>query len=188
MVKINKGEIDFFQAQKKAAGFGGKLVKRWLTKVSFILVIIYLLVAGFVFSFLVYGRGEYNRVSRQITAQKQQLTKLTKIESLQLVLKQELSVLSQFLAKKRPNHSQLLSYFEKVSPIGITIKQIEIGEKGETKLDGMAENALVLGEFLDNLKSATVKSPFLNVALSSASRQSTGVYQFSVSALINEKL
>lgn len=177
-----KRGIDFLKAYKEPSLKEVKLL-RFLKVGIFLFLICYCLLVGAAFSYWVYLRGENTRLGEQISLKKQRIGELRKIESLQIILKQRLSLLNKLFSKSKPNYSQLLTYLQQVSPEGIIFKEIRINEDGEVNISAKAPSALVLSRFLENLSSPSPSetSYFSEMTLLAGSRQKDGSYNFSFS-------
>jgi len=145
---------------------------------SIVLLIFYSLMVTALFSFSIYLGQESTKTTKEIETKQRQLEGLKKVESLQLVLKQRLSSLTELMSKRGASYQEWLSQLDQKSEPGITIKQITILDSGVMKISGSASQATVLTRFLDKL--AEENPIFSTVVLTSISRQKDGSYLFNI--------
>jgi hypothetical protein len=145
---------------------------------SIVLLIFYCLAVAALFSFSIYLGQISEKTSQQIEIKKRQLEGLKKVESLQLVLKQRLSSLTELISGEKVSYQEWLDQLDKILEPGITIKEISITDSGVMTISGDASQATVLARFLDKL--AGENPIFSTVVLSSISRQKDGSYLFNV--------
>ncbi len=171
---MNNG-IDFLKAQKSAEIY--KVRAFWLLKIgSVVLLIAYCVLASATFSYWIYLGTESKNIAKQIEAKKQKIEQLRKVELLQVMFKERLTLLHELLSKKRANYPQIITYIKDSSPAGFTIRTLEISEEGEIKITGFAPDVQIASKFLDNLISSNSDVSFEKAILSSASRSIDGVY------------
>lgn len=176
--------IDFLQAYKKSVSKEAPYLK-FLNLGSLVVLVAYCLLVGAIFSYWIYLRQESQNISSQIAIKKQKVKEFEKIELLQIVLKERLSLLNNLFLEKRSDYFQLLTYFQGVSPEGVGIEKITLSENGEGTLEGKADNAQALSAFLENLTPVTNTTPLSEVVLSSSTREKDGSYKFSLSIKTN---
>jgi len=179
--------IDFLRAKRKLS-FEQTRLSHSLKIFSLVLLVLYCLVIGAAFSYRFYLGQESQRISQAINIKKQKIEQLQKIESLQFLLKTRVSQLSELFAQPRIDYVQILSYLEEISPASVVLTDISLSEKGKVSLTGMADNAVVLGDFLEKLTAKEVTAnPFTEIVLSSTGRETDGTYNFSLSLETNDQ-
>lgn len=144
---------------------------------SLLFLIFYCLSALATFSFSVYLRQASEKNAREIEGKKSKISELRKIESQQLTLKQRLAALTELTSKKGVSEDECLSQLEETLESGVTIKEIDLGESGTLKVNGKAQQAVVLARFFEKL---TQKTIFSKIVISSLSRQKDGTYLFNL--------
>lgn len=149
-----------------------------LTVGSIVLLIFYCLFVAALFSFSIYLGQANEKIAQEIETKKHQITELKKVESLQLILKQRLSSLTELITKKEVSYPQLLNQLDETLEAGITIKEISLTDAGVMTISGTASQATVLARFLDKLTGK--KIIFSTVVLTSISRQKDGSYLFNI--------
>lgn len=176
-------EIDFLKSRKQA-GLKQLRQRRFLKIGSLIFLISYCLVAGGIFAFWLYLDQANQGVEKEITLKKEQIVELKSIESLQILLKQRLSLLTSLFSQKTPAYSQVFLSFEQMTTAFDGLSLTEFGlleDKKKMVVAGTAINAIVLGNFLEELKRSTeMEKHFAKISLNSMSRQAGGSYNFSL--------
>jgi len=170
-------KIDFLEAYKKPRQRGdfSALLKRTMVLVVILYCFSLIGIIGF-WSFL---EKENKQIKNQIEVKKSQLTQLKKKESLQFLLKYQLSALSKLWSSTRTDFSQILSFFLKFSPEGLELRGIKISNKGEIQIEGVASHSLAFANFLEKIIYGEGMQLFSRVILNSLSRQADGSYNFS---------
>lgn len=170
-------EIDFLRGERPR--LAKKLRFFRLLKVgSLVVLLAYCLIVGIIFSYWFYLNRQTAHTNQEISSKKQNISRLKDIESLQIVLKQRLSILERFFSsQKGPNFGSLLKYFDEISD-EVALKELTLSKKGEVNLSGESPNAVVLGKFLDRLRDEKSQDLFSKITLSSLERQDDGNYLF----------
>lgn len=144
------------------------------------LVIFYCLIVVSIFSFGLVIQRESKIIADKIELEKTRLSELEQTEMLQFLLKQRLSSLATIVETERREPKYWFSYLESLVPGGLALEEIQWNSEGKMDLSGTASDALVLSNFLDNLKQATDNQKIASSTLVSATRQIEGVYSFSL--------
>jgi hypothetical protein len=148
---------------------------------SIVFLIFYCLVVGATFSFWLTLNRSNEQVKEEISLKKQRISGLKKTELLQTLLKQRLALLTKVVFEKKPSYSQILFYFEEISPDGLTLDSFKLTDKGEVNISGTASNVIALSNFLKDLVSQqSGEVYFPEITLSSLSRSEDGDYKFSL--------
>ena len=173
-------QIDFLKADNQASL--QKLKQKKILKLgSLIFLIFYCLLAAAIFSFSLYLSQANRGLNKAIALKKKQIVQLQKTESLQLLLKQRLVSLAPIFSQKRPDYHRDLLFFKEISPQGLNLTDFKFSEKQKMSVKGEATNALILNDFLRQLKVSTVATQeFAKVNLGSLSRKTDGSYEFSL--------
>lgn len=169
--------IDFLQSKKEKVFRKAKFLQL-LRIASLVILVAYCLLVAAVSSFWIYTRQEDKRVTALIANKKNRVNELKKTESLQIMLKQRLTLLEKFFSTKNPNYAEVITYLEEISPVGITFKDLELTDEGKVYVTGMAVNAVTLGDFLEKITSKTPESKFINIVLSGITRRKDAAYDF----------
>lgn len=151
------------------------------------LIVFYFLVVVALFSFGLVVLRESQVVADKIELEKTRLSELQAVESLQLLLKQRLSSLAEVVEADGLEPKYWLNYLDSLVPEGVAIEDSTWNANGEVELSGIAGNAIVLADFLDALREETDKKKIARSTLVSATRQTEGVYDFSLEILVREE-
>lgn len=180
--------IDFLRAEKEARL--AKIKARRPVKVgSIVFLVFYCLVVGATFSFWLALSQSSEQIKQKISLNKQRISSLKKTESLQVLLKQRLTLLAKVVFEEKPSYSQILVYFEEISPDGLILDSFKLTNKGEVDVAGSASNVVVLSNFLEDLVIKESKEAnFSEITLSSLSRGPDGDYKFGLRLKTDEKL
>lgn len=173
---VNQG-IEFLQVERPETK--QEVLATKLKAASIVVLIVYALFLGGVFSTWFYLQKQEERVLEQIELKKNQVKELQEVESLQVVLKQKLSALSPILAKESLDYSQLLEAINGLAGESVSLSGFEMTEDGQIDFSGQAANAVQLADFLDNLI-AQEGLGFKKVILSSITRNIDGSYAFNI--------
>lgn len=181
-------EIDFVRAERKAR-FAKDKARRPVKTGSIVFLIFYCLVVGATFSFWLTLNRSSEQIKKEISLKKQRISELKKTELLQTLLKQRLSSLAKIVFKKEPTYSQILLYFEEISPEGLILSDYKLTDKGEVDVSGTANNVVVLSDFLEDLVDEQKEEVYFSeITLSSLSRGEDGDYKFSLLLKTDGKL
>lgn len=173
-------EIDFVRAEREARLAKAK-TQRPVKAGGIVFLIFYCLVVGVTFSFWLVLNRSSGQIKKEINLKKQRISDLRKTELLQVLLKQRLSSLAKVVFKKEPTYSQILLYFEEISPEGLFLDNFKLTDKGEVNVSGTASNVIVLSDFLKDLVNEQLaEAYFSEITLSSLSRSEDGDYKFSL--------
>jgi len=172
-------EINLFRIHREVSERGLGFV-RGAKLVTFLLLILYCLVAAGIFSFWLVLRRQNEVVTSRIKFQEQRIKELKPVESLHAFLKQRLSTLAPLLTKETVDYKETLTHLETLLPEGLTLTKIELNQEGNLSFTGTAPNAVVLSDFLERLISSEGDEFAKNAKLTSASRQEDGSYSFSL--------
>jgi len=179
---MNKG-IELLQGQKEEKAKEVRQAR--VAKASgFLIVILYCLVVGVVFSFSFYLQKQEENVNQEVAATKQKITDLKKVESQQLILKDRLKFLSDKMSESQFDFDKIIVFFEKLNTEGMTIDSLSFSGKDQVTAEGSVENALVLGQILDILQSPD-GNPFGLVILNTVSKTEEIGYKFSLTLQTN---
>lgn len=172
--------VDFIRAEREA-GLAKAKARRPVKVGSIVFLIFYCLVVGATFSFWLILSRSSEQVKQEISLKKQRISSLKKTESLQILLKQRLSLLTKVVFEKKPSYSQILLYFEEISPEGLVLDNLKLTDKGGVDISGVASNVVALSDFLEDLVSEqSGEVHFPEITLSSLSRSEDGDYKFSL--------
>lgn len=171
-------EIDFLKGQKGASSAKTNFF-RSLKVGSIVILLTYFLFIAAVFSYWFFLGKQLSDISQQIVTQKNKVNNLKEVESLQVVLKQKLSILNKFfLSQKGQSFNNLLSYISQISA-QIKIKDLKMG-KDKINLSGSSPSIPILEKFLQELKNDKSLTLFSQITLSSLDRQEDGNYFFNL--------
>ncbi len=151
------------------------------------LIVFYCLVVVALFAFGLVVLRESRLVANKIELEKVRLNELQEVESLQLMLKQRLSSLTKVVEVDGIEVKHWLDYLDNLVPEGVAIENSEWNAGGKVELSGLAANAVVLADFLDTLKQKTDEEEIAKSTLISATRQTEGIYDFTLEILVQEE-
>lgn len=151
------------------------------------LIVFYCLAVVALFSFGLVVVRESRVVADKIELEKARLSDLQEGEALQLLLKQRLSSLVKVVEVDGLEPKYWLNYLDNLVPEGVAIESSDWNADGEVELSGIASNAVILADFLGTLKQATDEEKIARTTLVSATRQTEGVYSFSLEILVQEE-
>jgi len=172
-------EINLFQVHRKISAKEASLIRG--TKIAtFLLLTLYCLVVGGIFSSWLVLRRQSEVTTSKIKFQEQRINELKPVESLHAFLKQRLSTLSPLLTKETVDYKETLTRLEFLVPEGVALTKLELNQEGGLSFIGTAPNAVVLADFLERLISSEGDEFAQNAKLISAGRQEDGSYSFSL--------
>lgn len=150
----------------------------------------YLLLVIAVFGFGLFIARSRGEVAQEAKQAETKIKGLEKQESLALTLKKRIEIASQLLTSREKAVTGQLSYEQLIRWVqGLVIPGVALGEvtvsPGQIVFSGEAENAVVLGEFLE--KFSPSEREFTWLLLESLSRSTRGNYSFSFKALLLAK-
>lgn len=151
------------------------------------LVVFYCLIVIILFAFGLVAMRESQVVAKKIVLEEDKLNSLQEVESLQLFLKQRLSSLVGIVETKDLKPKYWLSYLDSLVPEGVVLEKTNWEVAGEVRLSGIAANAVILADFLDRLKEETDAKKIASSTLISATRQTAGLYAFSLEILVQQE-
>lgn len=159
--------------------------RRRLKRLGVIVLLVYTLCIAILFAFSFYLTTTQKKLNSEKQQVEAKIKNFEKRESLALDLKRRAEMIGKILAsrenvqKKEVSQEQLLAWIKSITIPGISLTKISLGE-AEITFEAEAANALVLGEFLDQLQSTEKKILFLS--LDTLSRTPKGTYGFSLKA------
>lgn len=174
-------EINLLRIKEKISAKEVRL-KQFLQVGSGLLLVLYILVLGGVFSFWLIQQRESQIVGDKIKLAEGKIAGLKKIESLQVAIKGRLQTLASAFEDEELNYEDFLTQLEQLTPSGVVLADFELTKNGEITISGSADNSLSLGEFLVNL-TGSKEEDFKGIAVSSISRGQDGSYDFSLELL-----
>jgi uncharacterized membrane protein affecting hemolysin expression len=131
---------------------------------------------------------QLKNLNNSISARKMRITELKKVELQQLLLKQRLSALEDYLNKPAYPYTQVIENLEEDAQGTIVLDRFVFDGKGSVTFTGKAPDAVRLSDFLGGLlgenKSETV---FSEIKLAGLSRNINGNYQFSTEIVTSDK-
>ena len=151
------------------------------------LIVFYCLAVVALFSFGLVVVRESRVVADKIDLEEERLGNLQEVESLQLLLKQRLSSLVKVIEVEGLEPKDWLNYLDSLVPEGVAIESSAWNADGEVELSGIAGNAVVLADFLDTLRQVADEEKIARSTLVTATRQTEGVYNFSLEILVQEE-
>jgi len=155
--------------------------KRW----GVIVLLVYTLCIAILFTFSFYLTTTQKRLNSEKQQVEAKIKNFEKRESLALDLKRRAETIGKILAsrenvkKREVSEEQLLAWIKSMAIPGISLTKISLSQ-AQITLEAEAANALVLGEFLDQLQLTEKKILYLN--LDTLSRAKKGTYSFSLKA------
>ncbi len=176
---MEKG-INLLRAKEKVSEKEIKL-RRFSQVGSSLLLIIYILILGSAFSFLVIQQREASVVGDKIKQTETKIKSLKSTESLQVALGERLKVLNSIFKNQGLDYKEALSVLEQLTPSGVVLSNFDLTKEGEIAVSGLADTSLSLGEFLVNLVAS--EKNLENITLSSVKRTEGGNYDFSLKLL-----
>ena len=156
----------------------GEKLARQVKVSSLVVLVFYCLVSAGVFSYWLFLGNQSQTLSQKITLKEGEIKQLQETESLEILLKQRLSSLKKLFSLKKLDYEPLLTYFERQLLPGVLVSDYKFSQDGEIDVNGTAENAIFLTDFLVNLTSQENDQFFEKITLTSASRDKDGVYSF----------
>jgi hypothetical protein len=173
-------EIDFL---KGARGEREKRLKllRMVKALSILLLLVYCLVVAAFFSYSFYLNTNVRKTTNEIALKKNKIEDLKEIETLQVVLKERLSVLLKFFDGQREvDFIVLLDYFDSRTQ-GVAIRDLSLSPEGKIKFSGEALDVIALGQLLDSLTSKEAEQIFSSIILSNlAKNENDASYIFTI--------
>ena len=170
--------IDFLSSRRKG-GLKQAKIARLVNTASIVVLISYCLATAGAFSYWLYLQRQNQTVESEINLQKQKISQLQEIESWQLLLKQRLSLIDKLFSRPKIDHRRVFDFLDQIIPAGVRVTDIELAEADEINVVGIADNAVILSVFLEELTSQDVSTgPFSEVTLFSTSRSIEGFYDF----------
>lgn len=178
-------EVNLFESYLKTPDKKA-LIGQSLKIGAVVMLAAYCIVASGIFSYWLILKQKDNSLTRKIEDQRQQIASLKAVESLHLLIKERLKILGSVELADRVDFSLLLAEIEKVRVPGMTIADFEAGADGKLVLNGEAQDAVVLAEFLEKLErmGQSRKEGFIEV--SEASRSKEGLYNFSITSNVGD--
>jgi len=177
---LMRQEIDFL---KGARGEREKRLKllRMVKALSILLLLVYCLVVAAFFSYSFYLNTNVRKTTNEIALKKNKIEDLKEIETLQVVLKERLSVLLKFFDGQREvDFIVLLDYFDSRTQ-GVAIRDLSLSPEGKIKFSGEALDVIALGQLLDSLTSKEAEQIFSSIILSNlAKNENDASYIFTI--------
>lgn len=158
----------------KKPALGEKRAWRRLKILAGAVLASYIIFIGALVFFSLFISFSQRKLKQEVGQVEAKIKALEKRESQVLTIKGRAELANKILGE-RVSQKELLSRVQNLSLVGISLFEINMAP-GKLNFSGEAQNALVLGDFLDRLSQTT----WSWVRLASLARTSKGVYSFSL--------
>jgi len=164
-----------------------KVKRSFFIKIGTIfLLVLYCLLVVAIFSFWLVVNRESQTIAQKIKIEEAKIVGLHQVESLQLLLKQRLSALTEVVEVDGLEPKYWLGYLDELVPEEVALEEINWDAKGTIGASGISSNAVVLANFLEKLKGETDKGKVASSTLISATRKEEGAYSFGLEIIVKE--
>jgi hypothetical protein len=147
-----------------------------------IVVVVYILIVGGILGYGLFLTYQKDNVVKKNTELESQIKTLNKKEFLVLALKARVKEITTTISD-RSNYTQIIDQLDSLATNGVKYSSFEFS-KSKLLVSGQATNAVLAGNYFDNLKK---EETFKDVLLSSLSRGKDGTYGFSLEFTFNNE-
>jgi hypothetical protein len=145
-------------------------------------VVIYVLIVGGILGYGLFLSYQKDNVIKKNKVLESEIKTLNKREFLVLALKARVKEITTTI-NNRSNYTQIIEKLDSLATNGVKYISFEFS-KSKLLVTGQATNAVLAGNYFDNLKK---EETFKNVLLSSLSRAKDGSYGFSLEFIFNNE-
>lgn len=172
-------EVNLFDSYLKTASLGRKTLRLARTG-AVVLLAAYCVLASGIFSYWLMLRQKDRSLETKIENQKSRISAYRETESLHLLIKERLRVLSAEDISSRLDLAKVISETEAILPEGVRLEDLSVGSGGVVVLSGEAKDAFSLDAFLKNLTDFEKNKNGRWIELDKVSRGPEGSYNFSI--------
>jgi len=156
-------------------------IKRWLQIASVVVLILYFVGLSSLLSYSLFLNKKIQSLQTKIEASQQKIKNLKSVESKHLLFKTKLQELVKIFKEEESKKASLVN-LDEIQMSGVSFSSVVYGSTG-VKIEGTAENVLVLDKFVRQLKTKA-QSLFSQAQIENIRRTKDGDYKFTLSFLI----